>query len=107
MCRENNKQLLKSNPHPSVWDEHKEIVDFRGSFDIPNDVDDDLGIYSFGELIAYSDEDTVSNIIMDDYDEPQNQVNSTELQCPVCKCCVPESVHLKNHLKDHYSKKVK
>lgn len=42
----------------------------------------------------------------DDKESPISSTNS-DIKCPVCKDWVPESVHLKNHLKEHYSEQVR
>lgn len=82
------------------------MIDTKESWAMDNDGEDDLGLYSFGELIEDPVEESLDIIAMDDDNEEHPPENSTDLKCPVCKSWVPESTHLRNHMKEHYSNEV-
>lgn len=107
MCHKVNKQLLETTANPVVPEDHEDhdIIDIQESWDMDNDGEDDLGLYSFGELIEDPVE-VLDIIAMDDDTEELTPDNSSDLKCPVCKSWIPESTHLRHHLKEHYSNEV-
>lgn len=69
--------------------------------------EDDLGSYNFGELIADEEESeeesptAETNNQNKEKDVPEDK--PTDWKCPVCSTLLPESVLLRDHLKEHYS----
>lgn len=117
MCQEVNEQLQNTISVPSdpvrIKEEPKD--------DDYESIEDELESYNFGELIA--DEDMEEPPVDESMatEEPIPPETETQIarienipprlrhpswKCIVCSVLVPQTIHLKDHLKEHYSEEV-
>lgn len=125
MCQEVNQHLQRTIPIPACetpilikdepqdYDEYDEVVQETS--------DGDLNTYTFGQLIEDPEaqpmvllerirpEKSDSTIVKHKTSPDTSFITPakvTDWECLVCQSFVPESIHLRDHLKEHYSEEV-
>lgn len=113
MCQDVNDHLQKKSQKtidvPSEQIRIKEepeddLVEWTGFQDTP---DDDLDSYNFGKLVP--DEEEQAELSVDSSCPELNNAkpSDTDWKCLVCDKMVPQSIHLREHLKKHYTEEVR
>lgn len=106
MCQEVNDHLLSAVPPPTKPD----LFDIRIKEEILDDEylnSDDLGAYTFGELVADPTSDERIAEGQDESAPAKDDSNNNHWTCLVCRSLIPESIQLRDHLKEHYSTEVR